>query len=100
MTTLTRIAVAAGALAFTADLAFAQFGPPWQSGWWFWWMPAMRMVLVLGVIFLIAFVAFRMLRRPYGSRSAVALDILTERFARGDIDKAEYEDKRRTITRS
>ena len=32
-------------------------------------------------------------------RGHAALDILEERFARGEIDKAEYEDKRKLIGR-
>lgn len=87
-------------MAISADAAFAQFGPPWQSNWWFWWMPASRIAFVLGVIAVVAFVAIRVLRRPAGSRSGAGLDILSERFARGEIDKAEYEEKRRLILRA
>jgi Short C-terminal domain len=36
---------------------------------------------------------------PHGESRVAALDILDERFARGEIDKAEYEEKKELIER-
>lgn len=61
------------------------------------------MLLFLGLIIVVVVA----LARGLGSRSGgaeprlrekTALDILGERYARGEIDKAEYEEKRRDLT--
>jgi uncharacterized membrane protein len=36
-------------------------------------------------------------RASVGERRSTALDILNRRFARGEIDRAEYEEKRRLL---
>jgi putative membrane protein len=74
---------------------------PWMGDWGWGHMAygGWMMVVFWGGIIL----AVVLLARAFGSgRSGPgrvsALDILQERFARGEIDKAEYEEKRRTIS--
>lgn len=78
------------------------------DGGWAWMMffgPLMMILFVATVVVLVAF-ALRWLggHGPLGSGHAPAappgktpLDILKERFARGEIDKAEFEERRRVL---
>jgi putative membrane protein len=54
-------------------------------------------LIVVGIVFVVRSFSGdgRTTASPGGNR---ALDILDERFARGEIDQAEYEERRRTLT--
>jgi putative membrane protein len=86
-------------------------GMMWGEGW-AWMMffgPLMMILFVATVVVLVAF-ALRWLtghglERSHGAGhtltsppSRTPLDILKERFARGDIDKAEFEERRRVLS--
>ena len=89
------------------------YGHMMSGGWG--WHPglviACAIVAVLAVIGIMAifvwlvrwavhgFPFYRQGFRHSHYRANTALDILEERFARGEIEKAEFEDKRRTIGR-
>jgi putative membrane protein len=93
-------------------LAIAQSGQPqpywswpgpwhmWAGGWGFWWIFPLLMFGLL--IFLCAFFVFRN-PRGYGDRhsdtTGSALTILSERFAKGDISKEEFEERRAILVR-
>ncbi|HUJ86482.1 MAG TPA: SHOCT domain-containing protein [Burkholderiales bacterium] len=104
------LAMAAAALAF--DLAVAPFaygqgygygpgmmgGYGWGGGWGFgiigmllWWV-----LIILGIVLLVKWVFGG---GPGGGRTAGdrALEILKERYARGEIDKNEFEQKKRDL---
>lgn len=84
----------------------APYGPSMMwDGWWFGMMMGpLMMILFVAVVVVLAVVAIRWLgggahrvheaHQPLGK---TPLDILKERFARGEIDKDEFEEHRRLL---
>ena len=70
---------------------------PWHMyGWTHWWIGPLMMVLF--AIFFIMMMSFMMgggIMRWH--RRNHALDLLKERFARGEINQAEYEERKRLL---
>ena len=71
------------------------------SGYWFGFLPIpLGMLITIFVLIFLFIWALRMM--PGGRhrrRGPSALDTLDERFARGEIDRAEYEERRKLLSR-
>lgn len=68
-------------------------GHGWGMGWG--WL------LGLIILILLIWLVMRVVdpgRRSVGSEKRSAMDILKERYASGEIDKKEYEDKKRDLS--
>ncbi|HET8563893.1 MAG TPA: SHOCT domain-containing protein [Candidatus Binatia bacterium] len=81
-------------------------GRPYEWGWemhpmWWWgWGVGMMLMMVLfwGLVVVGVVLAIRWLLGQGGQpRSDSALDILRQRYARGEIDKNEFEAKKRDL---
>ncbi len=68
------------------------------GGWGGWlWMVFWWVLVVVGIVVLVRWLMEQ--RGGEGRRGgAGALDILKERYARGEIDKKEFEEKRKELT--
>jgi putative membrane protein len=94
---------------FSAGVAQAQYYGPshmWGGDWAWGHMifGSLTMVLLWGGIILVIVLLVRWLGAGWGSQpmpppsSKTALDILKERFARGEIDKDEFEERKRLLS--
>lgn len=110
------VAAANAALIFAPGPAWAQeplyadrygYGPHmmgWGGGWYGMFFGLLLMILVLAVVIAVVVLLVRWLGGPWqrgASHQAppvpTPLDILKERFARGEIDKEEFEERRRVL---
>ncbi len=77
----------------------------WGGGWYAMIFGPLFMILFLAVLVAVVVILVRWLGAPWQGTMPThqfppprtPLDILKERFARGEIDKAEFEDRRRVL---
>lgn len=73
----------------------------WGSGGWLWWplgmvfMVIFWVLIVAGIVLLVRWLWT--VGQPGGSRPESPLDILKKRYARGEITKAEFDERRRDL---
>lgn len=71
----------------------------WGMGWGFGWIFGLLFMaaLVAGVVWLVTFIASSG-TSPSTRQEESALDILKKRYAKGEINKQEFEDKKKDLT--
>ena len=88
------------ALADATDRGGYYYGHPmWSGGWGGMFMGwGMMAIFMIAVIVVILFVVKGLTGGAGGDRSSSALDVLNERYARGEIDAAEYNERKKNIS--
>lgn len=99
-TTLLAAMAATGAQA--QQSAGPSLGPAyWDGHWHGWFMGPLMMLIFMAVVVAVVVLVVRWLGASDASREApgrnTPLDILKERFARGEIDKAEFDERRKVL---
>ncbi|MEX2647916.1 MAG: SHOCT domain-containing protein [Alphaproteobacteria bacterium] len=98
-----------GLSAFPAAAQQWSYGPYMMSdmmsgqGWWGMILGPFMMIALLAIVIAVVVLLVRWLggaqhhQVPHLPPGKTALDILRDRFARGEIDKQEFEDRRRVL---
>lgn len=82
------------------------YGPHmWDGGWHGWFFGPLMMIVFIAVVVIVVALVIRWLSgsrqgahaQPYMPIGKTPLDILKERFAKGEIDKEEFEERRRVL---
>jgi putative membrane protein len=77
-----------------------RYGPMWDGHWGWMLIGPLMMILLVAAVVVLAVLAVRWIAgsgQPPPPASRTAMDILKERFARGEIDRAEFEERRRLL---
>lgn len=75
----------------------------WDGGWHGWFFGPIMMIVFIAVVVAVVVLLVRWLGGPghgvawHGPPVKTPLEILKERFARGEIDKEEFEERRRVL---
>lgn len=75
----------------------------WDGGWYGWFFGPLMMIVFIAVAVVVVVLLVRWLGgshhsgAPHAPLGKTPLDILRERFARGEIDKQEFEERRRVL---
>ena len=75
----------------------------WNGGWHGWFFGPIMMIVFIAVAVVVAVLLIRWLGAPghggalHSPPGKTPLDILKERFARGEIEKDEFEERRRLL---
>jgi putative membrane protein len=91
-------------LAWAGQLGEGRYGPGymWHGGWYGMFFGPLMMILFVALIVGVVVLVVRWLGAPGAGRAQgraekTPLDILEERFARGEIDKDEFEQRRQVL---
>ncbi len=111
---VTAIAVVLGVFLLTGMLGAGMMGGWWpmmgggmMGGWWGpgfgWWglvMMVFWVLFIIGIVLLVAWIVRQLAAGPSVTGRTRALEILQERYARGEITREQYEQMRRDLDAS
>ncbi len=82
-----------------SQMGFWDMGSGWMNGWGF-GMLGLPMLLFWGLVIWLGVTLFRRVGRtnqPIGQSNNSAVEILAERYARGELSRTEFEEMGRTV---